>query len=134
VLIADDHTAVRRGVRSILLSRPDVTICAEASDGREAVDHAIRCRPDLIILDLTMPRMGGFEAAKMLRTLLPDIPILFYSMHDSQQVIRDAKALGVHGFLCKSEISAMLLEALEALVDRKATFFPDSTRDVETLV
>ena len=126
VLIADDHSVIRRGVRSLLLARSDVYVCAEAADGRDAIERALKHQPDLIILDLTMPVMGGFEAAKVLRKILPAVPILFYSMHDGEHLIKDAKELGVHGFVCKTEICDRLLDAIEAVVDRKTTYFPDS--------
>jgi len=125
ILIADDHDAVRRGVRSVLLSREDIEICAEAADGRDAIDHALKCRPDVIILDLTMPVMGGFAAAIELRRLLPDTPVLFYSMHQGEHLVNEAKRIGVHGFVSKSDISEALLQAIDALLDNK-TFFPDS--------
>lgn len=134
MLIADDHSAVRRGVRSILLTRDDVEICGEAYDGRDAVNRALKLRPDLIILDLTMPVMGGFEAARVLRKILPETPILFYSMHHGDQLIQDVKQLGVQGFVCKDEDSGTLLNAVDVLVVRKGTFFPDSNHSVSTVV
>ena len=134
VLIADDHSAVRRGVRSILLTRDDVEICGEAYDGRDAVNRALKLRPDLIILDLTMPVMGGFEAARVLRKILPETPILFYSMHHGDQLIQDVKQLGVQGFVCKDEDSGTLLNAVDVLVVRKGTFFPDSSHNVPAVV
>jgi two-component system, NarL family, response regulator NreC len=82
ILIADDHDAVRRGVRSVLPSRSNIEVCGEASNGNEAIQKALELKPDLIILELTMPVMGGFAAASELRRLLPDMPILFYSMHE----------------------------------------------------
>jgi two-component system, NarL family, response regulator NreC len=124
VLIADDHSAIRRGVRSILLSRQDIEVCGEAADGRDAIQRALTARPDLVIIDLTMPVMGGFEAARVLRKILPETAILFYSMHEEEQLIKDAKDLGVHGFVGKTEISGMLLEAVEAVIDKKTTYFP----------
>jgi two-component system, NarL family, response regulator NreC len=124
VLIADDHDVVRRGVRSILLSRPDVEVCGEASDGQEAIEKALELKPDIIVLDLTMPVMGGFAAAAELRRRLPDIPILFYSIHDGAYLVAEAKRLGVQGFVSKSRISEALLEAIDAVVVRKTTFFP----------
>jgi two-component system, NarL family, response regulator NreC len=124
VLIADDHDVVRRGVRSILLSRPDVEVCGEACDGQEAIEKALQLKPDVIILDLTMPVMGGFAAAAELRRRLPDVPILFYSIHDGAHFAAEAKRLGVRGFVSKSRISETLLEAIDAVVVRKTTFFP----------
>jgi DNA-binding NarL/FixJ family response regulator len=125
---------MRRGVRSLLRARPDVYVCAEAVDGQDAVERALKCQPDLIILDLTMPVMGGFEAARALRKILPEVPILFYSIHQGKQVIRDAQELGVQGFVCKTDISDMLLDAIEAIVDHKTTFFPDSSKGAGLLV
>ena len=109
-------------------------MCGESADGRDAIQRALTTRPDLIILDLTMPVMGGFEAARVLRKILPETPILVYSMHDGDQLIQDLKQAGVHGFVCKTEISGALLDAIEAIVIRKATFFPDSARDSQVLV
>ena len=125
ILIADDHDAVRRGVRSVLLSRADIEICAEVANGRDAIEQALQCRPDVIILDLTMPVMGGFTAAIELRQLLPETPILFYSMHEGGHLVKEAKRIGVHGFVSKSNISEALLQAIDALLDNK-TFFPDA--------
>jgi DNA-binding NarL/FixJ family response regulator len=129
VLIADDHEAIRKGVRTILRSRKDLEICGEASNGSEAVRMAAELSPDLIILDLTMPVMGGFAAAKELRQLLPEIPILFYSMHDGRQLIKEAKQAGARGFVSKSRISDTLLDAVDAVVVRNGTFFPDGGGD-----
>ena len=114
-------------MRSILLSRPDIEVCGEACDGKEAVDRALELKPDIIVLDLTMPVMGGFAAAAELLRRLPEIPILFYSIHDGSYLIAEAKRLGVQGFVSKSRISETLLEAIDSLVVRKATFFPSST-------
>lgn len=123
-MIADDHDAVHRGVRSVLLSRPDIAVCAEACDGREALQQALALKPDLVILDLTMPVLGGFAAAVELRKLVPEMPILFYSMHEGAHLINEAKQIGVRGFVSKSHISEELLDAVDAVVVRKATFFP----------
>jgi DNA-binding NarL/FixJ family response regulator len=124
ILIADDHDAVRKGVRAVLLTRCDIEVCGEACDGREAIHKALVLNPDLIILDLTMPVMGGFAAAVELRQLLPEVPILFYSMHEAAHLIKDAKQIGVRGFVSKSHISETLLDAVDAVVLHKNTFFP----------
>ena len=124
VLIADDHDAIRKGVATIL-SHDGIEVCGEASNGIEAVTNAVQLRPDIVILDLTMPLMGGFEAARKLHKVLPDIPILIYSMHGSDQLIKEIRRLGLQGFVSKSDISKALPEAVNALVVQKATFFPD---------
>ena len=98
-------------------------MCAEASDGREAIVKALTLRPDLIILDLTMPILGGFAAAVELRRLLPEVPILFYSMHEGAHLVKEAKQIGVRGFVSKSHISEALLDAVDAVVLQEGTFF-----------
>jgi DNA-binding NarL/FixJ family response regulator len=126
VLIVDDHEVVRKGIRTILKTREDIEVCGEARDGREAVAKATDLAPDLIILDLTMPVMGGYETALELQGIMPEIPILFYSIHQGRQVIRQARQIGVQGFVCKTCDSDTLLEAIDALVIRKSTFFKNS--------
>lgn len=125
ILIADDHEVVRKGVRSILVSRKDIEVCGEAANGREAVDQALELKPNLIILDLTMPVMGGFAAARELNKLLPAVPVLFYSMHEGTHVVKEAKRAGARGFVSKQRISETLLDAVDALAIGKRTFFPD---------
>jgi DNA-binding NarL/FixJ family response regulator len=111
-----------------------VNVCGESGDGRDAIQRALTTRPDLIILDLTMPVMGGFEAARVLRKILPETPLLVYSMHDGGQLMQDLKQAGVRGFVCKTEISGVLLEAIDAIVIRKETFFPNSASGSQVLV
>jgi DNA-binding NarL/FixJ family response regulator len=113
-------------VRSILTSRKDIEVCGEASDGREAIRKALELRPELIILDLTMPVMGGFAAAAELRQLLPEMPILFYSMHEGAQLTKEVKQLGVQRFVSKGNISETLLKAVDTIVIQGNTFFPAS--------
>jgi DNA-binding NarL/FixJ family response regulator len=125
ILIADDHAVIRAGVRTILTSRADIEV-DEAVDGAEAVGKALRFKPDLVILDLTMPVMGGYAAAVELRRLAPEIPVLFFSIHEGPQLIRDAKEVGARGFLKKSDAACALLDAVDELVTYKGTFFPES--------
>ena len=125
ILIADDHAVIRAGVRTILMSRADIEV-DEAVDGAEAVGKALRFKPDLVILDLTMPVMGGYAAAVELRRVVPEIPVLFFSIHDGPQLIRDAKEVGARGFLRKSDAAYALLDAVDELVNCKGTFFPES--------
>lgn len=123
ILIADDHETVRKGVCSILASRKDLEVCGEASNGKEAIEKASELKPDLVILDITMPVLDGFSAAKQIRKLLPDVPILFLSMHDAQQWIEEAKAIGVQGFVSKSDIAGVLLTAVDTVL-QKQSYFP----------
>ena len=126
ILIADDHAVIRAGVRTILTSRADIEV-HEAADGAEAVGKALRFKPDLVILDLTMPVMGGYAAAIELRRVAPEIPVLFFSIHEGAQLIRDAKEVGARGFLRKSDAAYALLDAVDELVTYKGTFFPEAT-------
>ncbi len=122
VLIADDHEAVRKGVCAILTSRKDIEICWEAENGKEAVDKALAHRPDLIILDITMPVFSGFEAAREIRKKMPGALILILSMHESNQLIEEAKKIGVQGYVTKTQVGNTLLSAIDALL-RNETFF-----------
>jgi DNA-binding NarL/FixJ family response regulator len=122
VLIADDHEAVRKGVCAILTSRKDIEVCWEAENGKEAVDQALAHHPDIIILDITMPVFSGFEAAREIRKKLPNVQILILSMHESNQLIEEAKKIGVQGYVTKTQVGNTLLSAIDALL-RGETFF-----------
>jgi DNA-binding NarL/FixJ family response regulator len=123
ILVADDHESVRKGVCVILGTRGDIEVCGEAANGREAIDKALELKPDLIILDITMPIVTGIDAAEMIRKMLPNVPILFLSMHQSKQIIAEAKRVGVQGYVKKSDAAATLLSAVDALL-RNEPFFP----------
>jgi DNA-binding NarL/FixJ family response regulator len=124
ILVADDHEAVRKGVCAILGARQGVEVCGEAENGKEAIEKATTLEPDLIILDITMPVLSGFEAAREIRKLLPQVPILILSMHESSQLIEEAKKIGVRGYVTKTQVGGTLLQAVDALL-RKETFFPE---------
>jgi DNA-binding NarL/FixJ family response regulator len=123
ILIADDHEIVRRGLCLILESRKNIDICGEASNGQDAVEKASELNPDLIILDVTMPNLDGFAAARQIRTFLPEVPILILSMHAGQSVVTEAQHAGAQGFVSKSEAGHVLLKAVDAILQGQ-TFFP----------
>ena len=129
VLIADDHEAIRGGVRLILSSDREIELF-EASNGREAVNRTLELLPDLVILDLTMPVMGGYAAARELGKLVPNIPILVLTIHEGASLVEEAKAVGIRGFLHKREAGHTLLDAVHELVLHKGTFFPESTAEI----
>jgi two-component system, NarL family, nitrate/nitrite response regulator NarL len=133
ILIADDHEAVRKGVCAILSSRTDVEVCGEAENGKETIEKANELKPDLIILDITMPVLNGFEAAREIRKTLPQVPILILSMHESPQLIGEAKKIGVQGYVTKTQVGGTLLEAVDKLL-RHETFFPERTSPTEPAV
>lgn len=119
ILVADDHEALRRSLRAIFqASGDDWEICGEAPDGRQAVALATRLRPDLIILDLAMPIMDGLAAARELRKLLPEIPLLMYTMHASPQLEVEARKAGIERIVAKSN-SAEILAAARATLREK---------------
>ena len=122
ILVADDHEVVRKGVIAILASRSDIQVCGEASDGEEAAQKAGELRPDLIILDLTMPGLNGIGGAKKIREILPKVPILILSMHDGRSLTETLRRVGVQGFVPKGEASEKLLAAVDTLL-RGQTFF-----------
>jgi DNA-binding NarL/FixJ family response regulator len=126
-IIADDHALVRISVRTILEKRGDVEV-HEASDGAEAVAKALKLKPDVVILDLNMPVMSGYQAAAELRRLLPETPILFFSTQSQTQMAADARAIGVQGFVNKADANKALLQAIDDVVVNKVTFFPDSSK------
>jgi DNA-binding NarL/FixJ family response regulator len=122
VLIADDHEVARRGIRALLESHENWEVCAEAKDGREAVELAASERPDLILLEIGMPNLNGLEAARQILTVSPDVPILILTMHDSDNVVREVLRAGARGFLLKSDAGRDLVAAVEALQVQR-TFF-----------
>lgn len=113
VLIADDHAIVRRGLRALLTSQPGIEVCSEAASGAEALDGVKKDKPDLLVLDLTMPEMNGLQVARAVREESPDTDILVLSMHFSEEVAREALRCGAIGYVLKSEADTELLTAVD---------------------
>src|ERR1700704_2300045 len=122
ILIADDHQLLRRGIIRILETCADVEECIEATNGKEAVEKALKLKPDLILLDIRLPIVSGFDAARNIKQHEPDIPILFFSMDNASETVEEARLLG-DGFVSKNKIVEMLPNAVNAL-RHKQTFFP----------
>lgn len=122
ILIADDHEVARHGIRALLESHPGWEVCAEAQDGREAVELAQTLNPHLILLDIGMPNLNGLEAARQILASSPGVPILILTMHDSDNVVREVLRAGARGFLLKSDAGRDLVAAVEAL-QMNRTFF-----------
>lgn len=122
IVVADDHDVVRAGVKTILHARPDWVICGEAADGQEAIAHVRGLRPDVVILDISMPSLNGLEAATKISASGSDTRILIFTMHDSSSVVRAAKDAGAKGLVVKSFASRDLITAVEALL-AGGTFF-----------
>jgi DNA-binding NarL/FixJ family response regulator len=122
ILIADDHEVARHGIRALLEAHPGWEVCAEAKDGREAVELASTVNPDLILLDIGMPNLNGLEAARQILAASSQVPILILTMHDSDNVVREVLRAGARGFLLKSDAGRDLVAAVEAL-QLNRTFF-----------
>ena len=129
ILVADDHEVVRHGVRSLLEGRTGWEVCAEAADGREAVDKAIHLKADVVILDIGMPNLNGLEATRQILRSLPQARVLILTMHESEQVVREVLEAGARGFLLKSDAGRDLVAAVEAL-QRHKTFFTSKVAEM----
>lgn len=127
ILIADDHNVLRRGIRAIFSERKDIEICGEAADGREAVEKARALRPNAIIMDATMPNLDGFAATRQIKQFLPEVAVIFLSMHDGRRAVEQAKLAGAQAYVTKAEAASDLLKALDAIFQNKQ-FFPDGGR------
>jgi DNA-binding NarL/FixJ family response regulator len=132
ILIADDHEVIRSSVIRVLQSRVDGVECAEATNGKEAVEKALRWKPDLVLLDIRLPVLSGFDAAREIKQHQPDTPILLFSIHDTQEILEEAKRVG-DGFILKDKIVEMLPNAIDALL-YKQPFFPSDQTDSENTV
>ena len=124
ILIADDHGMIRQGLRAVIASRPDWELCGEAADGRLAVELALKLRPDLCILDVTMPALNGIEATRQIIAHCPGAAILIQTMHDSETLTQELLAAGARGCLLKNDAPELLPQAIDALLAGRAFFTP----------
>jgi len=115
VLIADDHGIVRSGLRLLLERQPDIEVVAEAADGAEARELAIRERPDLAILDVKMPKLTGLQATREIRAQAPEVAILILSMHDEDRYVAEAMKAGASGYVVKTQADTDLVAAIRAV-------------------
>jgi DNA-binding NarL/FixJ family response regulator len=115
ILVVDDHPIVRQGLKTLLEGHAGWEVIGEASDGAEALEKAKDLTPDVMVLDVTMPRMNGLEACRLLRRQSPALEILFVTQHDSPQMMREALEAGARGYVVKSNAARDLLAAVEAV-------------------
>ena len=119
ILVADDHHVVRTGLRALLESKTGWRVCAEAANGREAVEKANEFRPDVAVLDIGMPLLNGVEATRQIRKVSPETEVLILTMHDSEQMIQGVLDAGARGYILKDDADRNLLAAVEALRKHK---------------
>jgi DNA-binding NarL/FixJ family response regulator len=122
ILVADDHSIVRAGLRALLESRPGWQVCAEAANGREAVEKAGKLKPDVAVLDISMPLLNGIEATRQLRKLSPETEVLILTMHAADQMVQQVLEAGARGYILKDDADRNLLAAVDA-VRRHRPFF-----------
>jgi two-component system, NarL family, nitrate/nitrite response regulator NarL len=120
VLIADDNRSIRRGLRELFQTAEDFEVCGDAENGKEAVERAQELCPDLILLDLSMPVMNGLDAARTLKRIMPEVPVLMYSAYDDSLTEKEARSAGVSALVSKSERLSVLLDTARSLVDHIA--------------
>ena len=131
ILVADDHDIMRRGLRQLLSLRPGWEVCGEAKTGREAVTLAEQFKPDVVVMDISMPDLNGLEAARKIHKLFPRIGILILTLHFSDQLVREIVEAGARAYIMKSDADRDLVSAVEALANRR-TFF--TSRAAEMLL
>jgi DNA-binding NarL/FixJ family response regulator len=115
ILVADDHDIIRRGLKELLTSRSGWEVCAEAKTGREAVTLSEQLKPDVVVMDISMPDLNGLEAARQIRKSLPKTEILILTLHFSDQLVREIVEAGVRAYIMKSDADRDLVAAVEAL-------------------
>jgi len=124
ILVADDHDVVRRGLRALLECRPGWQVVGEAANGRDAVKRAAELRPDIVILDVSMPELDGLDASRQIREQTPESELLIFTYHDSPEMVRHALEAGARGYVLKSDASSDLLSGVDTV--RQHKFFVSS--------
>jgi DNA-binding NarL/FixJ family response regulator len=122
ILIADDHDIVRSGLRSILEAHRNWEVVGEAADGKEAISKAKETKPDVAVIDYSLPLVSGIEVTRQIRARLPRTEVLIFTMHDSEMIIQELLKAGARGYLLKSDASHHLIRAIEALAVHKPFF------------
>jgi DNA-binding NarL/FixJ family response regulator len=124
ILLADDHDLMRRGIRDLFEAEEGIEVCGEATNGRDAIYLARQLKPDVAVLDLAMPELNGLDAIRLLRKEFPRMEILVFSMHDSEDLVREVFAAGARGYVLKSDAASCLVEAVKSLCQHKPFFTP----------
>jgi DNA-binding NarL/FixJ family response regulator len=122
VLIVDDHAAIRRGVQAILHPFPEWEFCGEADNGNDAIRMAAALKPDVIIMDVSMPGLNGIDATRVIRKTQPEVKVVLLTLHDSAELVRSAFRAGARGYLLKTDAEQELVKALAEIVGQ-GTYF-----------
>ncbi len=127
LLIVDDHVLIREGIRSLLENQPDIEIIGEATDGKEAIQKTISLKPDIVLMDITMPVMGGLEATVHIKELIPDTKILILSIHEEDHYLSEILKAGASGYFLKGGSSVELISALHTVQEGHVFLYPTMT-------
>lgn len=130
VLVADDHGIVREGLRRLLESEHDLKVVGEARDGREVLDEVEKHRPQVVVLDITMPRLGGLETLERLRANHPDVKVVLLSVHGDPPFIQSAIALGADGYILKNGRAAEIVTAVREVMNGGSYFSPVVAKEI----
>lgn len=128
ILVADDHTIVRQGLTRLLEEQSDIKVVGEATNGRKAIDLAIELKPDVVIMDIAMPRMNGIEAAKRIRKYVPKTKILILSMYSHEHYIHELFESGVSGYLLKDSSGRDIIHAIRAVMKDETYLSPSISK------
>jgi len=124
VLLVDDHAILREGIKALLEKQDDIEVVAEAADGREAIPKAVQFRPDVVVLDISMPTMDGLESTRQMKRENPDIKVLVLTMHDNEEYFFQLLRAGASGYVTKKSVSRELVSAIEAVYRGDSFFCP----------
>ncbi|MGB7623896.1 MAG: response regulator transcription factor [Terriglobia bacterium] len=122
ILVADDHEVVRQGMRALLEIHPGWEVCAEAANGREAIELAKQTKPDVVVMDISMPELNGLDATRQILKALPRTEVLILTLHESEQLVRRVVESGARAYVLKSDAGRSLVEGVAALSRHKGFF------------
>jgi DNA-binding NarL/FixJ family response regulator len=128
VLLVDDHAILREGIKALLEKQDDIEVVAEAADGREAIPKAVQFRPDVVVLDISMPTMDGLESTRQMKRENPDIKVLVLTMHDNEEYFFQLLRAGASGYVTKKSVSRELVSAIEAVYRGESFFCPSMAK------